>query len=116
MFDPQRGEIRRWRICKCVTRDAFTHSHICAKMPPLWICPATSTLVAQARTHLTKFADENDTPIFHRPKSGAVVRDARRKSGPPFFFYRLKAVRLIACGSSELRKFENIRKLGNFEN
>ena len=30
-------------MCKCVTRDAFAHSNICAKMPPVGREPTTTT-------------------------------------------------------------------------
>merc|ERR1712112_435920 len=47
------------------TNNEITHSHICAKMPPVGLEPATSTYAHQTVTQLTKWADDAENEITH---------------------------------------------------
>ena len=74
MFGPQRVGILRWAMCKCVTRDAFTHSRIFDKLPPVGIELRTLTPVAKTLTHLTEvsFGPIQKAPVL-RPQNGTAA-------------------------------------------
>ena len=82
-FRARRGEIRRSRTRKCITRNALTHSHICSKIPPLGLETATLTPVAHTIAQLTTWKGEKRPP-FLRHQSGTATRDSLREYDPPF--------------------------------
>ena len=47
------------------TENEIKHSHICDKMPPSWLEPATSTYSARTITQLTKWEDDTENEITH---------------------------------------------------
>ena len=60
-----------WRI----GHDAFTHSQICAKIPPVELEAVTFPFVAQTLTQLTKCAEEENDPHF------CMLKRERRPGG-----------------------------------
>ena len=69
MFDPQRGEIRRWRVRKRITRNAFSQIHTLAtKMPHVARESAPLTSVAQTVTKHTKWTHAK-CPKFYALKT-----------------------------------------------
>ena len=56
-------------MCKFITRNAFTHSHICDKMPPVGLEPATLAPLTETPTRLTKMVTESATSFTNlKPK------------------------------------------------
>ena len=66
---PKEGKFAGYRMCKCANRNAFTHSHIRAKVPHVGVEPASSTHSAQNFKQLTKY--ESPMPAIldiYRPR------------------------------------------------
>ena len=80
MFDPYRGEIRRWRACKYIIRNAFTHSHICAEMPPVGPEPENLHPLAHTVTKLTKMVTgARDQFYAHKTKPRPANADPQNR-------------------------------------
>ena len=68
------------RMCKCATRNEFTHSRICVKMPPVGLEPATLDPVAQTIAQHTKAVCAKTAP--------SSFTDSRRTGVLKFWTFR----------------------------
>ena len=74
---------------KFVTRNAFTHSHICDKIPPLGLEPSTLSPLTQMITQLTKQYAE---------KRPAIFTDSKRNGGLEILEFRNPKTKKIKGG------------------
>ena len=76
--------ITRWRMCKYIARNEFTHSHIRDIMPPVGIEPETLDPLSQNLTPITKrYAEKREPAPFLQTQSGTGARDGNRKNDRP---------------------------------
>ena len=98
MIDPRKGGLSAYRMRKCENRNAFTYSHISAKVPPVGVEPETSTHAAQNIKQLTKYAS-----FILKISESYRSRRFRRTRRPPR--YSATSVRIGEDSHRPLRKW-----------